>query len=95
MAAGDVTHDTHPVSMAGDHYIVTGNIQADTTARVFQLVNSQQALLYCNLQCTTDDLTTDTRMGLNVGANFSTATSGAIGVQAEAADTFNFTAGFK
>ena len=94
MAVGDITYDTAPVRSAGDHYVVNGVIEADTTARAFQLVNSQQSLLFCNLECTTDDATNDTRSVINVAANFSTSTPGAVAVQAETADSFRFAAGY-
>ncbi len=95
MAAGDITYDSSPVASAGDHYIVTGLIEADTTERAFQLVNDQQALIYCNLICTTTPATTDVRANINLAANFSTSTSGSLAVDAEAADTFRFTAGYR
>lgn len=93
MAAGDITHDTGPIRSAGDHYILTGSIEADTTARKFDLAKSGRYLLYCHLECTTDDATNDVRSTLNTTEDFSTADIGAIGVQAEAADTFRFVAG--
>ena len=94
MAAGDITYDSNPVRSGGDHFIVTGKIEADTTARKFQIVNSQQSLLYCNLVCTTPPDTTDVRADINLEENFSTAKSGSLAVDAEAADTFRFTAGY-
>lgn len=95
MSVGDVTHDKHPIQNSGSVNVVTGVIEADTTARAFQLVNAQQALVSCTLECQTDDATTDTRSTLNTTANFSTSSSGSLAVQAEAADTFRFRAEYK
>jgi len=94
MAAGDITYDAGPKRSGGDHHIMTGQIEADGTARTFALADTKSYLLYCNLTCTTDDATNDIRCVLNVTSDFSTAANGSIGVQAEAADTFNFVAGY-
>jgi hypothetical protein len=93
MAAGDVTYDTGAIRSAGDHYVITGSIEADTTARAFVLAPTSRYLLWCNLECTTDDATNDTRSTINTTEDFSTAQNGTVGVQAEAADTFKFEAG--
>jgi hypothetical protein len=94
MAVGDITYDNAPVRSAGDHYVVNGVLEADGTARVFALVNSQQSLLYCNLECTTDDGANDTRVVINVAANFSTSAPGSVAIQAESTDSFRFSAGY-
>ena len=93
MAAGDVTYATGPIRSAGDHYVLTGSIEADTTARAFVIAPTSRYLLWCNFECTTDDATNDIRSTLNTTEDFSTAQNGTAGVQAEAADTFRFTAG--
>ena len=93
MAAGDITYDTKSVHSAGDHQVLTGQIEADTTARAFSIAGTGRYIVWCHLDCTTDDATNDTRMTLNTTEDFSTAKNGTIGVQAEAADTFRFTAG--
>ena len=93
MAAGDITYDTKSLHSAGDHFVLTGQIEADTTARVFALAGTGRYLLYCHLECTTDDATNDPRVTINTTEDFSTAQNGSIGVQTEAADTYRYTAG--
>ena len=93
MAVGDITRDTKPIHSAGDHHIITGQIECDTTARTFALASDKSYIIWCHLNCTTDDATNDARMTLNTTSDFSTAQNGSIGVQTEAADTYRFTAG--
>ena len=95
MAAGAITYDAHPTQLGGNYYEVTGLIEADTTPRAFQLVNDQQALIGCTLDCTSAAIATDARVGINLAADFSTSTSGSLAVDAEAAVTYRFTAKFK
>ena len=93
MAAGDITYDTKSVHNAGDHQVLTGVIEADTTARAFSIAGTGRYIIYCNLTCTTDDATNDARVTINTTEDFSTAKNGTIGVQTEAADTYRFEAG--
>ena len=109
MAAGDITFDKPPGTTTGgypsqlprnggDHTIVTGVIEADTTARTFVIAGggtgtASRYLLYCNLVCTTSAATADVQCSINTTSDMATAALGSIGVDAEAADSFRFTAG--
>jgi hypothetical protein len=94
MGAVTPTFDTNSPHQAGDHFIVTGTVvAADANALEFRVAPSTGTVLYCNLMCTTDDATNDTRSSLNKEDDFSTASQGLVALQCEAADTFRFSAG--
>ena len=93
MAAGDITYDTKSIHSAGDHFVLTGEIEADTTARTFAIAGTGRYLLYCNLTSESAPATADVQCVINVTSDMSTAQNGSIGVDAEAAKTYRFTAG--
>tara|TARA_Y100001951_G_C11295337_1_gene275136 strand:- start:979 stop:1272 length:294 start_codon:yes stop_codon:yes gene_type:complete len=94
MAAITPTLDNNSPLSAGNHFIVTGTVVVpNTNANEFRVAPSTGSVLYCNVECTTDDATNDTRIVINQEDDFSTASQGLVAIQAEAADTFRFTAG--
>ena len=99
MAAGDITYDTKSIHSAGDHFVITGEIEADTTARTFAIAGTGRYLLYCNLTsesavgASASAVGTDAQCVINVTSDMATAQNGSIGEDAEAAKTYRFTAG--
>ena len=82
------------VRSVGDHYIISGTVVVpDTNANEFVVVPTTGSVIWCHLECTTDDATNDIRVVINQEDDFSTADNGTVAIQAEAADTFRFTAG--
>lgn len=91
MANVDATFDSNSPMMAGNHFIVTGTIAATTTANETRLGKD---ILWCHVEDTTDDATTDIRVVINQEDDFSTASQGLVAHQAEGDDdTYRFTAG--
>ncbi len=94
MAAITPTFDSWSPRLAGDHHVVTGTVVVpDTDPNEFELTPTSGYVLYCNVECTTDDATNDTWILINTEDDQSTADPGTVAIQAEAADTFRFTAG--
>ena len=94
MGAVTPTLDTNSPQLSGNHFVVTGTVVlADTNAAEFRVAPSTGGVLWCHVECTTDDATNDTRVVINSEDDFSTASQGLVAIQAEAADTFRFTAG--
>ena len=94
MGAVTPTLDTNSPQLSGNHFVVTGTVVlADTNAAEFRVAPSTGGVLWCHVECTTDKETNDTRVVINSEDDFSTASQGLVAIQAEAADTFRFTAG--
>lgn len=94
MANVNATFDANSPHHAGNHFIVTGTIAATTTANETRLAPSTGSVLWCHVEDTTDDLTTDIRVVINKEDDFSTASQGLVAHQAEGDDdTYRFTAG--
>jgi hypothetical protein len=90
MANVDATFDSNSPQKYHGAFIVTGTIAATTTANETRLGKD---IPWCHVEDTTDDETTDIRIGINLEDDFSTASQGLIAHQAEGDDdTYRFTA---
>lgn len=49
MAAGDISFDPSAVKVSGDHFVVTGTIEVDDTAREFAIV-PKHYILWASVQ---------------------------------------------
>ena len=91
MANVDPTFDNTSPMKVGNHFVVTGTIAVTSTAGESRLGKD---VLWCHMNCTTDDATNDLRLTINEEDDFSTASQGLVAHQSEAAsDTYRFTAG--
>lgn len=89
MAAGDINYDSDPVRRAGNLFEIHGTLEADTTARVFAILGTKHHIV--NAQLVPEDAVAAFRCGINLAANFSTATQGSLAVDSEVGTgTFRF-----
>jgi hypothetical protein len=93
MAAGDISRDSGFPRQIGNMWLLTGTLEADSTARTFALTSTKNTLVACMVQNADDD---DTYIRVTLNSNDGTAGTlqGAVRVQTSSGDddTCNFLA---
>tara|TARA_R110000787_G_scaffold200121_1_gene311177 strand:+ start:171 stop:488 length:318 start_codon:yes stop_codon:yes gene_type:complete len=94
MAAGSINYGVQdgsgnyggdPVRSVGDHFVVIGGIEADSTARDFQILPTTNVILSASLHNQTDDDTT-VRVVINSDDGTEGSDNGSLYVQTSSAD---------
>ncbi len=94
MADVTPTLDTNTPRVVGDHYVLTGTVALpDTNANEFVVCGTTGVVIWCHVENTSDDDAT-VRVAINSEDDFSTTDNGTVAIQASAADTYRFTAGY-
>lgn len=94
MAVGDITLDSQ-IRSGGDHTIVTGTLEANSTATAFQIVPTTNHILYASL-VNTDNVDTYLQVTLNSNNGTVDTDKGSIWVDTSSSnvDTLAFTVGY-